>query len=36
MPIFEHDAYIECCTIEPNYNKHKVKEVFKLEDLMIR
>ena len=31
--IFEHDAYTECCTIEPNYNKHKVKEIFKLADV---
>jgi Zn-dependent hydrolases, including glyoxylases len=31
--VFVHDFYTECCTLEHNYNKHKVKEVFKLEDI---
>ena len=30
---FEHDAYTECCTIEAQYNKHKVGKTFRLEEM---
>ena len=30
---FEHDAYTECCTVEKQYNKHKVNKTFKFEEI---
>ena len=30
---FEHDAYNECCTIEAQYNKHRVGKTFRLEEI---
>ena len=32
---FEHDAYTECCTIEAQYNKHKVGKIFRLDSILI-
>lgn len=31
---FEHDAYTECCTVEANYKKHKVKNTYTLNEAL--
>jgi len=31
---FEHDTYTECCTIEAQYHKHKVRKTFRLEEIV--
>jgi glyoxylase-like metal-dependent hydrolase (beta-lactamase superfamily II) len=33
---FEHDLYVECCTLEPTSRGIKVKETFKLSDFQAR
>ena len=30
----EHDTYTECCTVESNYNKHKVLETYTLAEVL--
>ena len=32
---FEHDAYTECCTVETQYNKHKVTETFSFAEIKL-
>lgn len=32
---FEHDAYTECCTVEKQYNKHKVTETFSFAEIKL-
>lgn len=32
---FEHDAYTECCTVEKQYNKHKVTETFSFDEIKL-
>jgi len=31
---FEHDSYTECCTVERNYNKHKVLKTYTFDDVL--
>ncbi len=32
---FEHDAYTECCTVEKQYNKHKVTKTFSFAEIKL-
>lgn len=31
---FEHDCYTECCTVVSNYKKHKIAEVYTLNEIL--
>ena len=31
---FEHDAYTECCTVKSQYNKYKVDETFRFNEVL--
>ena len=31
---FEHDTHTECCTVIPQYNKHKVNKIMTLEEVL--
>lgn len=32
--VFDHDAYTDCCTVEANYNKHKVLKAYTLKEAL--